>query len=87
MVLGHSEVGEKLQRVACGEVVDRKLCRRKTVVKFLNCLKLTIIFSCLLIYSPREGGVTWRLTISPTGYRLDHENHLMIFFFVFPKQN
>ena len=50
MVLEHSEVGEKLQRVACrGEVVDGNfflfsLSCRKTVVKFLNCLKLTVIY-------------------------------------------
>ena len=27
-----------------------KLCCRKTVVKFLNCLKLTIVFGCVLNY-------------------------------------
>ena len=44
-------VVEKLQRVACrGEVVDRNFVVLKTVDKFLNCLKLTVKFSCLLNY-------------------------------------
>ena len=39
VVLGHSAVGEKLQRVDCrGEVVDRNF----VVIKFLNCLKLML---------------------------------------------
>ena len=53
IVPGHSEVGEKLQRVACrGEVVDRNFVveKSKIVVKNFNCLKLTVIFGCLLNY-------------------------------------
>ena len=42
MVLGYSEVGEKLQRVAChDEVVDKNVVIER-LVKFLNCLKFIL---------------------------------------------
>ena len=37
VILGHSDVGEKLQRIACrGEVVDRNLVVERLSYKFLN---------------------------------------------------
>ena len=50
VVLGHSEVGEKLQRVAVVVKLSIETLFIKTVDKFLNCLKLTVKFSCLLNY-------------------------------------
>ena len=50
LVLGHSEVGEKLQRVACRG--SPRIVDRKAVLKFLNCLKL-VNSQCKIMKTPR----------------------------------